>query len=212
MNLGWKLAAVLQGWGGEDLLATYELERRPAALRNTAIARGFADGIGLYTPSAALERPGPDGEAARAAAGAYFLDHLQREFNIPGVTFGVRYDGSPVVCPGGEPPPDEINRYQPSGVPGGRAPHAWLDDGASLYDRFGMDFTLLEFNSIKHGFADAAHAMHVPLKTIAIEDKQIKELYGAALALIRPDQHIAWRGDARADAGAVLKRVTGKSA
>ena len=80
----------------------------------------------------------------RAEAGAYLLDHARREFNIPGVTFGIRYDASPIVLADAAPPPDEINRYVPSGVPGGRAPHAWLADGGSLYDRLGRDFTLLQ--------------------------------------------------------------------
>src|SRR5215510_9268726 len=143
VNLGWKLAAVVQGWGGPALLATYERERRPAAQRNTAIARGFADSIGRYTAQEAIEAPGPEGDRMRAEAGAYLLDHAQREFNIPGVTFGVRYDASPIVIADAAPPPDEINRYLPSGVPGGRAPHAWLADGASLYDRYGRDLTLI---------------------------------------------------------------------
>ncbi len=211
VNLGWKLAAVLRGWGGPALLDTYERERQPAARRNTAIARGFADSIGLYTPPPALEEPGPEGEAARAAAGAYYLDHIRREFNIPGVTFGIRYDGSPIVSPDRAPPPDEINRYVPSGVPGGRAPHAWLADGASLYDRFGADFTLLQFGRATHHFQEAAHALQVPLALLTLQNNELRDLYGADLVLIRPDQHIAWRGSAGVDAKAVLETVTGRT-
>ena len=211
VNLGWKLAAAVQGWGGAALLATYQLERQPAARRNTAIARKFADSIGLYTAHEALERPGAEGDAARAAAGAYLLDHARREFNIPGVTFGIRYDGSPIVWPDGEPPPDEINRYQPSGVPGGRAPHAWLDGGASLYDRLGMDFTLLRLGPAQSHFAQAARGLRIPLEELDLTNrKELRDLYGADLALVRPDQHIAWRGGAGADARAVLERVTGR--
>ena len=217
VNLGWKLAAVLRGWGAPALLGTYELERQPAARRNTAIARRLADSIGLYTPHEALEKPGMEGDEARAAAGAYLLDHAQREFNIPGVTFGVRYDGSPIICGDGDPPPDEINRYQPSGVPGGRAPHVWLDDGASLYDRLGPEFTLLQLarGAEVDAFARAARELGVPLAQLDLSGQratpQWRDLYGADLALVRPDQHIAWRGSGRVDAGWVLGRATGRT-
>ncbi len=215
VNLGWKLAAVVQGWGGPGLAATYELERRPAAQRNTAIARGFADSIGRYAAHDAIEAPGQAGERARAEAGAYLLDHAQREFSIPGVTFGVRYDASPVVIADAAPPPDEINRYVPSGVPGGRTPHAWLADGTSLYDRLGRDFTLLRLAAVDaSGFVAAARDLAIPLAPLDLSGEpaasDLRELYGADLALIRPDQHLAWRGDERADARAVLERLTGR--
>ena len=216
MNLGWKLAAVLQGWGGPALLATYESERRPAAQRNTAIARGFADSIGRYTAHEAIEASGPEGDRVRAEAGAYLLDHARREFNIPGVTFGIRYDASPIVLADAAPPPDEINRYVPSGVPGGRAPHAWLADGSSLYDRLGRDFTLVQLAPATDGarFAGAARDLAIPLAQLDLSREpgaaELRELYGADLALVRPDQHLAWRGDGRADARAVLERLTGR--
>jgi 2-polyprenyl-6-methoxyphenol hydroxylase-like FAD-dependent oxidoreductase len=215
VNLGWKLAAVVQGWGGPGLLATYESERRPTAQRNTAIARGFADSIGRYTAHAAIEAPGPEGERVRAEAGAYLLDHARREFNIPGVTFGIRYDASPIVIADAAPPADEINRYVPSGVPGGRAPHAWLADGTSLYDRLGRDFTLVALATVGASrFIEAARALGIPLAQLDLSREpaagELRELYGADLALVRPDHHLAWRGDARADASALLERVTGR--
>jgi len=216
VNLGWKLAAAVQGGGGPGLLATYEAERRPAAQRNTAIARGFADSIGRYTAHEAIEASGPEGDRARAEAGAYLLDHARREFNIPGVTFGIRYDASPVVIADAAPPPDEINRYVPSGVPGGRAPHAWLADGTSLYDRLSRDFTLVRFAPADASrFVEAARALAIPLAELDLSLEPaasgLRDRYGADLALVRPDQHLAWRGDARADARAVLERVTGRA-
>jgi 2-polyprenyl-6-methoxyphenol hydroxylase-like FAD-dependent oxidoreductase len=215
VNLGWKLAAVLQGWGGPGLLATYEAERRPAAQRNTAIARAFADSIGCYTADEAIEASGPEGDRVRAEAGAYLLDHARREFNIPGVTFGIRYDASPIVIAEAAPPPDEINRYVPSGVPGGRTPHAWLADGTSLYDRLGRDFTLVRLAPADASpFVEAARALAIPLAQLDLSREpgaaDLRELYGADLALVRPDQHLAWRGDGRADARAVLERLTGR--
>jgi 2-polyprenyl-6-methoxyphenol hydroxylase-like FAD-dependent oxidoreductase len=198
VNLGWKLAAVLQGWGGAKLVATYEEERRPAALRNTRIARAFADSVGKFEAHPKLEEDSPEGAAARAAAGAYLADHARREFNIPGVTFGVRYDGSSIIASDGTPPPDTINDYVPSGMPGGRAPHLWLGE-TSLYDRFGRDFTLLV---MKRGTDvtnwEAARESGLPLTVVDISGERLteeaREIYRADVALVRPDLHVAWRG------------------
>jgi hypothetical protein len=184
-------------------------------VRNTRIARGFADSIGNYSAPAAIEAAGPDGDRARAEAGAYLLDHARREFNIPGVTFGIRYDASPVVVVDAAPPPDEINRYVASGVPGGRAPHAWLADGSSLYDRLGRDFTLVALAPVdRSAFIAAARSLAIPLAQLDLSQEpaagELREVYGADLALVRPDQHLAWRGNDRADARLVLERVSGR--
>ena len=213
VNLGWKLAAVLKGWGGTGLLESYEAERQPIARRNTTYARGFADSLGLFVPPPELEEDSPAGEAARKLTGDHFNHHARFEFNIPGITFGGRYDGSPIVVgDGSAPPPDTVNSYQPTGCPGGRAPHLWLADGRSLYDAFGFEFTLLALSAKSEevqAFRAAAAAMNVPLSVVALEDEEARELYGADLALIRPDQIVAWRGNSAAAAAGVLRRVTG---
>jgi len=211
-NLGWKLAALVQGWGGPKLFASYEAERRPIGLRNTGLAKVMADRIGLYRTTTTLEEATPEGEAERARAGAHLLDHLTKEFNIPGVTFGVRYDGSPIVVSDGtSPPPDLPNTYVPTACPGGRAPHAWLPDGGSLFDRFGRDFTLLVMGGGSAGadaFSAAAAQKRIPLRVLHLPD--LRDVYEADLALIRPDQHVAWRGSTgSAEAAAVLKTAVG---
>lgn len=214
-NLGWKLAAMLKGYGGPALLPSYEVERRPAGVRNTGIARHFADSFGNFVPSGHLEETSAIGEREREAASAWLNDHVRREFNIPGVTFGVRYDGSPVVFEGGTPPPDSITQYQPSGVPGGRAPHLWTNDDMSLYDRFGRDFTLLRLNADARtdDWIALAQAKGVPFAVLDLSaDRcidQARELYEADLVLIRPDQYVTWRGDDRTDPSGVLSRVLG---
>ena len=144
VNLGWKFAAVIHGQAGESLLESYEEERRPLAVRNTGYARAFADSLGLFEPAEALEHDGPAADEARRIAGEYLASHGRREFDIPGITFGGRYDASRAIVPDGtEPPPDAANRYIPSACPGGRAPHLWLAPSVSLYDRFGFEWTLL---------------------------------------------------------------------
>ena len=135
VNLGWKLAAVIRGAAPPRLLDSYELERKPLATRNTAYARRFADSVGLFRASLLLEQSDAAGQAERKRASDYLNTHVRLEFNIPGVTFGGRYDSSPlIVKDGSTPPPDEAGSYTPTACPGGRAPHAWLDDGSSLYD------------------------------------------------------------------------------
>lgn len=201
VNIGWKLAAVLKGQAGEGLLASYEAERRPVALRNTQFAIGFADSVGLYVPSPAIEDVGPAGEAARARAGAYLGQHAAREFTIPGFTFGARYDGSPVIAADRSPlPPDAPSVYVPTAKPGGRAPHAWLADGRSLFDAFGFDWTLLclgEDSAAASDFAAEAAARGLSLKLLHLpQEPLLPDLYEAPYALIRPDQIVAWRGAA----------------
>jgi len=203
VNLGWKLAAVLKGQAAPRLLESYEAERRPLALRNTAYAKGFADSLGNYEPVAEIEDDTPAGAEARRRAGAYFSNHGRTEFNIPGITFGGRYDGSPAIVPDGTtPPPDTPNVYVPSACPGGRPPHLWLPDGRSLYDLFGFEWTLLAFRP-------TTLAARHNLKILELQSEQARDLYGADFILIRPDQIVAWRGNSDRDADAVWRRLTG---
>jgi 2-polyprenyl-6-methoxyphenol hydroxylase-like FAD-dependent oxidoreductase len=215
VNLGWKLAAALKGYGGPALLDSYEIERQMLARRNTAYARGFADSLGLFMPPPELEDDGPAGEAARQRTGAHFNTHARSEFNIPGITFGGRYDGSPVIVSDGtSPTPDRPNEYRPSARPGGRAPHLWLADGRSLYDLFGFEFTLLRLGSRAPDTAAwerAAAELQVPLSVVTVVSDEARDLYQADLALIRPDQMVAWRGGSHGDAAAVLRQATGRS-
>ncbi len=203
VNLGWKLAAVLKGLASESLLASYEAERRPLALRNTAYAKGFADSLGNYVPPPAIEDDTPTGEAARRRAGEYYAAHGRAEFNIPGITFGGRYDGSPaIVSDGTVPPPERANEYVASACPGGRPPHLWMPDGRSLYDLFGFEWTLLAFKPTRLALQC--------LKVVQLENAQARELYGADLVLVRPDQMVAWRGNSDAAAEESIRKISGR--
>lgn len=213
VNLGWKLAAILKGQAGPGLLQSYERERRPVAVRNTGYACGFADSVGNFIPHDQIEEATEDGAAQRRSAGDYLNDHARREFNIPGITFGTRYDGSPVLPPAdGKIPEDRANLYVPSGLPGGRPPHWWFEDGTSLYDRFGFNWSLLTFSShdeTSQKLVEAAARRGLELKTIRVDEPQLRELYGADLALIRPDQMIGWRGDRCSDPGPIWDLLLG---
>lgn len=213
VNLAWKLAAAVRGTGGPALLASYEQERRPLAQRNTAYARHFADSVGLFPARPELEEAGPAGDAARAAAAEHLDRHVRLEFNIPGVTFGGRYDGSSLIVPDGStPPPDHPNTYQPSACPGGRPPHAWLADGRSLFDSFHREWTLLVLGPQAPGhagFEAGARSLGLDLAVVRHPQAQLLALYEAPLVLIRPDQVVAWRGADDAQAGTVLRTATG---
>jgi len=157
---------------------------------------------------AEIEDETPAGEEARRRAGAYLAAHGRAEFNIPGVTFGGRYDGSPAIVPDGTlPPADAADVYVPSACPGGRPPHLWLPEGASLYDRFGFEWTLLRMGKPR-GEAFLGGALEVT----AVDIPQARDLYEADLALIRPDQVVAWRGSTDADAASILARLAGHGA
>lgn len=213
VNLGWKLAHVLQGRAAGDLLASYELERKPLAQRNTRYAKQFADSVGLFAATPELEEDSPAGERARAAAAEHLDAHVRLEFNIPGVTFGGRYDGSPVIVPDGtSPPPDAPSHYVPTACPGGRPPHAWLPDGRSLYDTFHPGWTLLALGPDPPDpvpFEQAASSARLDLRVVRHASAALRALYEAPLALVRPDHVVAWRGHDAAEAQAILRRCTG---
>jgi 2-polyprenyl-6-methoxyphenol hydroxylase-like FAD-dependent oxidoreductase len=211
VNLGWKLAAVLKGQAAASLLESYDAERRPLAVRNTGYAKRFADSLGIE-PRAQIEDDTPAGALARERAGEYFADHGRREFDIPGITFGARYDGSPaIVSDGSTPPPDRPNAYVPSACPGGRPPHLWLADGRSLFDAFGFEWTLLRLaGNPGRGFEHEARRLGLELALVDLPDEQARDLYGADLALIRPDQIVAWRGNNDGAAAGIFARLTGR--
>jgi len=213
VNLSWKLASVLKGQAGPALLDSYERERHPLAVRNTGYARQFADSIGLFEAVPELEDDSPEGEQARALASDYLNGHVRREFNIPGVTFGGRYDHSPVICSDGTAvPPDAANTYTPCATPGGRPPHVWLPDGRSLYDTFNFEWTLLVLGDMPpptQAFELAAQARGIDLKVVRHASSDLLALYEAPLALIRPDQIVAWRGHDDAHAKDILAQLLG---
>jgi 2-polyprenyl-6-methoxyphenol hydroxylase-like FAD-dependent oxidoreductase len=214
VNLGWKLAAMIKGIGGPLLLESYELERRPVAIRNTNFARRFADSLGLFTPKDGLECEDSRGELLRLEAGAYLDAHARVEFDIPGITFGARYDTSPVIAfDGSQIPPDSANSYTPTAAPGGRAPHAWLDGSQSLFDRFGFEWTLLRLGESAppaQRLVAAAAVTGMQLTIVHVASDALRDFYEAPLALIRPDQIVAWRGTDDENASDVIAKVLGR--
>ncbi len=215
VDIGWKLAATLHGWGGPALLASYEVERRPVAVRNVARSDRHANVHATWRSQmdrALLEADTPEGAAHRDRINA-IIQAERGENEDHGIELGYRYDGSPViVAETGDAPPWQPRTYTPTSWPGGRPPSVILEDGSFLFDRFGRGFTLLDFTDDRDAsrLVQAAAARGVPLERVVIRDPHARQLYERNLVLIRPDQHVAWRGDRVPDnPSAIVDRVRG---
>jgi hypothetical protein len=204
---------VLAGWGGQALLASYEQERRAVHLRTIAEAIENYKTLSDHLLKEDLDADTDKGERARAEIAADIRAAKTREFKTLGVVLGSRYQDSPIIVDDGSAAPAEHHaNYQPSAHPGCLAPHAWLADGTSLYDHFGLGYSLLLLSEdgapLARDIQNAAELAGVPLKLIDLRREPLAELYAAPLALIRPDQYVAWRG-ASADATALIDTIRG---
>jgi 2-polyprenyl-6-methoxyphenol hydroxylase-like FAD-dependent oxidoreductase len=196
-DLGWKLAAVLDGWGGDGLLESYDRERRPASARAAEVSLKNYRRLVSAAQRAEIYSPTPEGDAARRAIGERLVEENEKTWQPVGVHLGYIYHPSPIVVPDGNPTPeDDTFGYRPTAFPGARAPHVWLAPGNSILDLFGNGFVLLKFSDLPtNGIERAAASRGVPLKVHRIEHREAAALYECALVLVRPDGHVAWRGD-----------------
>jgi 2-polyprenyl-6-methoxyphenol hydroxylase-like FAD-dependent oxidoreductase len=219
VDLSWKLAATLRGWGGPGLLASYEAERRPVGERNVAASRFASQGRRKWR---AMYRPDiRDNPETRAALARVARAEQPKSNEMIGAELGYRYEHSPIVWPeaGAAPASDFIAdfiEYRPTTLPGARLPHVWLADGSAVQDRVGYDlgFTLLRFSDEDAGgLAAAFAALRAPLRILDLRDDRARGLYGRDLILLRPDLHVAWRGNRMPEAPLELARLaTGPAA
>jgi 2-polyprenyl-6-methoxyphenol hydroxylase-like FAD-dependent oxidoreductase len=217
VNLSWKLAATLAGWAGPQLLATYESEQHPVAVRNVSEAgdnlRRMLSPRILRPDPAVFDQDGADVDAARAEYGSRYTEMMKREWFSIGIHLGYMYEGSPiVVADGTAQPADEVQKYLPTARPGSRAPHVWLAEGKSILDLFGRDFVLLRFGAAPPAvdeLVEAAQKVGLPLRVIDIENAPAEQLYERRLVLVRPDGQVAWRADTSADAERIIDTVRG---
>ncbi len=197
-DLAWKIEATLVGWGGPRLLTSYDAERRPLGVQNTLeAADNYARSGDIFAAVQSIEDEGPGGERARRAI-ADALPPKIKHFAPIGVHLGYRYEGSPIVVPDGTGEPKrEAAHYAPTSRPGHRAPHVWLDDGRSILDLFGRGFVLLCFDQQADvaEFARAARKAAMPVKVEAIQNAEAALVYERRFVLVRPDGHVAWRGN-----------------
>ena len=215
VDLGWKLAAVLQGWGGQGLLDSYELERRQAHEYVMDEAQSNHSVLPNHLYKEGLEEDTPRGEAMRKEIVDLIRTAKKNEFYALGVVLGYCYQDSPVIMADTKKASWKKSRdYIPSAKPGCLAPHYWLDETTSLYDEFGNGFTLLilcedDLGDISLAQEEASQT-HTPLKLLHIPSQSLRDLYNATRVLIRPDQHVAWRGEKWPSTG-LLTAVTGRA-
>lgn len=188
IDIGWKLAAVINGWAGPRLLDSYEAERRPVAITNRDYSRRHTGVHGAFREL-----------VATGASREELNDYLQAnrgENEFDGIEFGYRYTASPVVvhAAGHAPAWSEFD-YIPSTWPGARAPSVMLDDGTALFDHFGLELTLVDFTGNAGSLVDAASARAIPMKHLPIAEANVRQVWERDLVLIRPDQHVAWRSN-----------------
>ena len=213
IDLSWKLAATLQGWGGPGLLASYEIERRQIGVRNVEASRQAARGRRAwrtaYRPN--IRDHTPEGAETRANLTRIAEVEQRKSNEMIGAELGYRYRSSPIIWPEpGDGPEDNFMKYVPTTWPGARLPHLWLADGSALHDHIGDGYTLLRLahteattTPLERGFG----ALGAPLVVLAIDDERARELCGYDLLLLRPDLHVVWRGNRLPDDPARLAAI-----
>lgn len=215
-DIGWKLAAVLHGFGGPRLLSSYDSERRPVGVRNREaskrhsetrrdIASAYHDGLTAL---------GAEGDKARAEAGHRIASFGNAENESYGVEYGYAYQDSPVICAEREVDiPSDPLRYIPTTFPGVRMPSVVLEDHTPIYDRLGLWFTLVCVDTPPSmTLVEAAARRGIPLDVLRLDEPDFVRVYGRRLMLVRPDQHIAWRGagcDDWREAELIIARMLG---
>jgi 2-polyprenyl-6-methoxyphenol hydroxylase-like FAD-dependent oxidoreductase len=217
MNLSWLLAAHLNGWAADTILDAYKAERWPITEQVSRFAMSHAEREikrrGEVSPL--IEAPGPEGDAVRAAAGKLAYEINMPQYAAGGLNFGYYYDASPIIAYDGETaPPYSMADFTPSTVPGCRTPHLWLDDGRSLYDALGPEYTLLRFDPAADpdSLLSAAAIRGVPMSLLDVVPRSLdRAIYREALVLSRPDGHIAWRGNrVPSDPDGLIDTITGR--
>jgi 2-polyprenyl-6-methoxyphenol hydroxylase-like FAD-dependent oxidoreductase len=222
VDLSWKLAAVLEGWGGPVLLDSYDIERRPIATRITRFSTSNLETMKQVPSSDRIAEDSEEGNEVRQRVGHALSEGMKKEWFSMNMHLGNRYVDSPINIYS-EPESreqiaaefaDAVN-YRPTSRPGCRAPHVWLGDGRSMLDLFGRGFVLLMFDGQASDAArlrDAARQMGVPFDAIRITEPAARTLYEKRYVLVRPDGHVAWRGDGMPeDVDAMLGTVIGQT-
>jgi 2-polyprenyl-6-methoxyphenol hydroxylase-like FAD-dependent oxidoreductase len=221
VDLSWKLAARLEGWGGTALTDSYTVERRPVAQRITRFSTGNLEIMRGAKSDERLFADTPEGAAVRSRVGQALEQGMKREWHSMNMHLGYRYMDSPVICY--EPDEDrqqadaaneEGTLYIPSTRPGARAPHVWLRDGRSTLDMYGRGFVLVISEEAPEGqgnlqpMMSTAESLNMPFTAATVPEA--RDIYGTRYALVRPDGHVAWRANALpTDPRGILNKVAG---
>ncbi len=217
VDIGWKLAAVLHGWGGAHLLDSYTAERKPIAMINVNEAAEMRASFDTQTPfSPKIDEDSDEGNQLREKARVAIMRTRAKEFqhDSAGIELGYRYENSPICVGDGTAAPElDHGLYVPSTWPGARAPHVWLQDGRSTLDLYGRGFTLLNLSDAitdTNTITEAAHRVGLPFKVVELNEPKVRQVYQRDFVLVRPDGHVAWRGnELPASASKVIDQVRG---
>ncbi|QEX08652.1 2-polyprenyl-6-methoxyphenol hydroxylase (plasmid) [Rhodococcus erythropolis] len=200
IDLAWKLAGTVQGWGGPGLLDSYETERRKVGARNVKASGWAAQGMGLWrelvTPE--ITEDTPAGAALRAEVGAAANVHHRRVHEMIGVEWGYSYAGSDLIAHEDDNITDwDTTTYTAHTRPGVRIPHIWLQDGRAMQDALGQDYTFIDLTGSSDTRAVEAEfaRLGAPLEILRIDDANVRAAYECPLLLVRPDLHVFWRGE-----------------
>lgn len=222
-DLGWKLAAMLKAYGGEGLLRSYEQERKPVSARNverSGVHFGIHGQLKEFLSGGdpkRVDQSTEEGKKLRKEIQNYYQTHDNENKDF-GIEMGYRYQSAVIVPDETSTEPDWSPRqYIPTTWPGSRPPHVFLADGKPIFDRFGKYWTLLSFSEEECGqseFVKAAKKKGLPMEVVDLPNEALaKRLYERDLVLIRPDQHVCWRGNSigsAEEAVRVVEIVSGK--
>ncbi|TQM37031.1 FAD-dependent monooxygenase [Pseudonocardia cypriaca] len=212
VGLGWRLAALLAGWGGPELLTAYEVERRSVGEATSRAALKIDRDMATIARDPALHGDDAEGARLRAEVGALIAEIDRQQWHSQGVQFGSRYAGSPGIVAdpaSGRGAIDRIDRYEPTVTAGSRFPHVWLPDGRSVFDLLGRDFTLVRAHGDVDPFVDAAARLGVPLTVLDLDGTSLPG-EPSRLVLVRPDMYVGWSGDtAPSDVDGLFRALAG---
>lgn len=199
-DLAWKLIGTLKGWGGPELLDSYEIERRQVGDRNVGASRYANVGRQKWRSIATDEIfSGTEAGESLKRKLIQVADSEQRKGNrMIGAELGYRYVDSPCIdnIPGG--PEHRVGEYNPNVWPGSRLPHCWLDDGSALQDQLPETYILLSLGNKSldtSKLRQSYEKIGAPVAEVRIESNRLRDLYGFDLLVLRPDMHVAWRGN-----------------
>ena len=199
IDIAWKVQAMVEGWGGAKLIDSYFEERHSIGVRNTKEAADCFDQLNsVMQYGDILDEDSKRAEKLREKL-SINLKEQDKLIASSGTLLGYRYNNSSIVIPDGtEETIDNPRKYIPTARPGHRAPHIWLEEGVSIYDKFNQNFTLLVFTE---DLIDAkkliskAESIALPIHLLQINDKDVLNLYLNKYVIVRPDLMVAWRSD-----------------
>jgi 2-polyprenyl-6-methoxyphenol hydroxylase-like FAD-dependent oxidoreductase len=203
VNLAWKLAARIEGWGGEALLDSYSAERAP-------IFRDVADDFiaaRIRNDAQFLARYNPARDRAEFEA---VWKARENDVGSRLMEYEPHYEGSPVVSGPSGGTSSAHGTHSHRARPGHHLPPQTLSNGRNVFEQLGRGFTLLAFGEDAGELERGAKRGGIPLTIVSDDARPIRDGYGAGLILVRPDQYVAWMGDRATDADAILSKAAGR--